>query len=551
MASSTTPIADSDRLGYRAYSDALWQRIELALNKDAKGGPLGDDPLVVGIFGEWGAGKSQLLKILFERAQQQTAREIAARSAQFDPAVPFTVTVPVFFQPWKYEHEAHLHVPIAVHIADALDDAWKAMPTDFEKVKHYAAALTDKAESAVALVEKAEGVFKKITGLLSGTKKALSSDAAKLVAGVGDTMLATAFVPPFLSAGRLAAEKALKLTDDESVGNEDKASGSTAADKAIAKATTEKTSADKIDAAKAKAAQQRLAAFQHSDNGLGFYRVHKLLADLTRPKLRKDALVKAGMKIAKEIEFDLRINFVVFIDDLDRCLPEKAVQTLEIIKTVFNAESFAFVLALDEEVIERGIGHRYKEYELVGKKPQMPISGFEYLEKIVHLPFRLPALTLAQAHAFVRGYEASIEPDAAKRWFDEPSPLSAASSSPSSPEGKAVAKPDLLNLALSAFDAYVPRKLIRLVELVHQVSRVQATVGGGSWLHSQIASGKLDQRVVLVMLMLQLFQPELYRLMRRKVGVLPGLMAAFSSSSVIGKMDELQELDTADLSDSD
>ncbi len=108
MATSNTPIADADKLGYTAYSNALWQRIEMALAKDAKGGPLGDDPLVVGIFGEWGAGKSQLLKILFERAQQQSAMDIAARSMQFDPTTPFIVIVPVFFQPWKYEHEPHV-----------------------------------------------------------------------------------------------------------------------------------------------------------------------------------------------------------------------------------------------------------------------------------------------------------------------------------------------------------------------------------------------------------------------------------------------------------
>lgn len=132
--------------------------------------------------------------------------------------------------------------------------------------------------------------------------------------------------------------------------------------------------------------------------------MHKLLKALTRPKLDKKLLKTAGLKIADGIEFDLRINFVVFVDDLDRCLPEKAVQMLELIKTVFNVESFAFVLALDDEVIERGIGHRYQAYQLAGKKPEMPITGFEYLEKIVHVPFRLPALTRYQAQEFVRHY---------------------------------------------------------------------------------------------------------------------------------------------------
>ncbi len=68
---------------------------------------------------------------------------------------------------------------------------------------------------------------------------------------------------------------------------------------------------------------------------------------------------------------------MVFVDDLDRCLPEKSVAVLELIKTVFNVESFAFVLALDDEVIERGIGHRYEDYSFGNKKSEMPITGFE------------------------------------------------------------------------------------------------------------------------------------------------------------------------------
>ena len=47
--------ATDDLLGYRVYAEALWERAVKALDKDnASGKPLGDDPLVVGLFGEWG-----------------------------------------------------------------------------------------------------------------------------------------------------------------------------------------------------------------------------------------------------------------------------------------------------------------------------------------------------------------------------------------------------------------------------------------------------------------------------------------------------------------
>ena len=127
VADPQTPAdASADPLSYGSYADSLWRRIELALNKDRDGkAALGDDPLVVGVFGEWGAGKSHLLKLLQKKAEAQTVQDIANRALHFEEekSIPLTVTVPVWFQPWKYEHEPHLHVPLAMHIADALEDA--------------------------------------------------------------------------------------------------------------------------------------------------------------------------------------------------------------------------------------------------------------------------------------------------------------------------------------------------------------------------------------------------------------------------------------------
>ena len=91
---SSVPAADSDDwLGYSAYADALWSRVVRALDKDKGGKPLGDDPLVVGIFGEWGAGKSHLLKLMYRRAEAQSNLDIARRvlHAADDLTVPLTV----------------------------------------------------------------------------------------------------------------------------------------------------------------------------------------------------------------------------------------------------------------------------------------------------------------------------------------------------------------------------------------------------------------------------------------------------------------------------
>ena len=40
-------------------------------------------------------------------------------------------------------------------------------------------------------------------------------------------------------------------------------------------------------------------------------------------------------------------RIVVFIDDLDRCMPEKAVEVLESIKTFFDIEGMIYVIGMD------------------------------------------------------------------------------------------------------------------------------------------------------------------------------------------------------------
>ena len=51
----------------------------------------------------------------------------------------------------------------------------------------------------------------------------------------------------------------------------------------------------------------------------------------------------------------------MFVDDLDRCLPEKAIGVLEAIKLFLDVENCIFMLGLDQEVIARSVEMKYKE----------------------------------------------------------------------------------------------------------------------------------------------------------------------------------------------
>jgi len=83
---------------------------------------------------------------------------------------------------------------------------------------------------------------------------------------------------------------------------------------------------------------------------------------------------------------------VVFIDDLDRCLPENVVDILETIKLFLETEKCIFVLGIDRGVIVKSIDVRYRDFATKSDGDKSLISGDRYLEKIIQLIFQLPPL---------------------------------------------------------------------------------------------------------------------------------------------------------------
>jgi len=71
-------------------------------------------------------------------------------------------------------------------------------------------------------------------------------------------------------------------------------------------------------------------------------------------------------------------TLVVFIDDLDRCLPDTIIETLEAIKLFLFVRGTAFILGADERLIEYAVRRRFPE--LPGTETEV---GRDYLEKLV------------------------------------------------------------------------------------------------------------------------------------------------------------------------
>ena len=76
-------------------------------------------------------------------------------------------------------------------------------------------------------------------------------------------------------------------------------------------------------------------------------------------------------------------KLVIFIDDLDRLPPERAVEVLEILKLFLECRDCVFVLAIDYMVVCRGIRKKYGE-DMDSKK------GRSFFDKIIQLPFQMP-----------------------------------------------------------------------------------------------------------------------------------------------------------------
>ncbi len=82
---------------------------------------------------------------------------------------------------------------------------------------------------------------------------------------------------------------------------------------------------------------------------------------------------------------DGKKGVIVFVDDLDRLNPPLAVEILELLKNVFTLENCIFVLAIDYEVVVKGLKPKFGE--LTDKNEREFRSFFD---KIIQVPFSLP-----------------------------------------------------------------------------------------------------------------------------------------------------------------
>ena len=94
-----------------------------------------------------------------------------------------------------------------------------------------------------------------------------------------------------------------------------------------------------------------------------------------------------------EILQDLGKKLVIVIDNLDRCLPANAIQTLEAIRLFLFLNRTAFIIAADEEMIRHSVAEHYKD---LSYRHQI-----DYLDKLIQIPIRVPKAGVLEIRAYL------------------------------------------------------------------------------------------------------------------------------------------------------
>lgn len=282
-------------------------------------------PLTIGVLGDWGSGKSSLMRIaaqelaaLRPQGEDDQAADRGGRDAE--PASPYLT---INFSPWQYEDHDDVKIALMTAVLDTI------------------------AARAPGSAEQVNKLREIVAGLRRWGRR------------LGRTATATApTVVPLLIQGAMP---------DMDPGTLQVATAVTGA------------AAKQIDAALEEPGETEEATAKTPST----------------PRGDVDAFRREFAKLVAQIPNCEAV--VVFIDDLDRCLPETVVDTFEAIRLFLNTPKTAYVLALNQNVVESAIDSRYPEL----KKPDGAGIGRDYLEKMLQLKIAIPPLAEPEAETYV------------------------------------------------------------------------------------------------------------------------------------------------------
>jgi predicted KAP-like P-loop ATPase len=91
---------------------------------------------------------------------------------------------------------------------------------------------------------------------------------------------------------------------------------------------------------------------------------------------------------------ELGVTLIVLIDDLDRCLPETTISTLEAIRLFLFLKNTAFVIAADNDMIKHAVRRHFE-----GVDDELLVTN--YFDKLIQVPIRVPPLGTQEVRAYM------------------------------------------------------------------------------------------------------------------------------------------------------
>lgn len=211
------------------------------------------------------------------------------------------------------------------------------------------------------------------------------------------------------------------------------------------------------------------------------------IVEAFKPKARETPESMSGFRpaFAKFLEDNLPEvkRVIVLVDDLDRCLPEAAMATLEAIKLFLSVPKMAFVLAADQEMVRDAIA---ASLDASGRSE---IFANRYLEKIVQLPVSLPRLTADETSNYVAlllsagsspdkaSYAALVEHCRTRRQAGQTPLLADLDQLPWRPDESVLKLADQIATGLSSDRARNPRQVKRFLNAFGVRTKIAKTHG--------------------------------------------------------------------------
>lgn len=100
-------------------------------------------------------------------------------------------------------------------------------------------------------------------------------------------------------------------------------------------------------------------------------------------------------KAFEEILEGLNVKLVVLVDDLDRCMPDTAISTLEAMRLLLFLPRTSFIIAADEKMIRSAVRSHFSNIQI---DDELVTS---YFDKLIQVPLRVPRIGISEVKAYL------------------------------------------------------------------------------------------------------------------------------------------------------